>query len=148
MAQITLTNGAIALIDDEDLAMVSRWSWKQHRARYAYRTVRNGKGWKNVYLHQLLIGPPPEGMEVDHENRNRLDNRRPNLRFLPHWKNSHNRDTGRPTNSGHRGIGKPKGRTRWSAILYAKNRIVWRGNFKTLDEAVIARAAAALALGV
>lgn len=40
-----------------------------------------------VKLHHLIVGKPPEGKVTDHINRNKLDNRRKNLRFVTQREN-------------------------------------------------------------
>lgn len=46
------------------------------------------------YVHKLVaetfIGPRPEGMEIDHINRDYLDNRVSNLRYVSKLENMHN----------------------------------------------------------
>jgi len=45
-----------------------------------------------LYLHHAVIGKPPKGYVVDHINRNPLDNRRENLRFVTVAENAWNQD--------------------------------------------------------
>ena len=146
MAELKLSNGAVALVDKADLAMLSAWKWRQHAAGYPYRTVRKRGGWTNLYMHRLLL-PPEEGEEVDHINRNPLDNRMANLRSVPHWRNAHNRQS-RPAKSGVRGVCQPKGRRKWRAVIYINRRCIQIGNFETKQEAVDARRAAERQHGV
>lgn len=141
MPAISLSSGALATVDDADFQFVNRWKWKQHSAGYAYRTIRVGGragGWKNLYLHHLIL-PLTPGLEVDHINRNKLDNRRANLRLVCHSVNSHNR-TMLKNSRGSQGVTKPKGRNRWAAKLYVNGQYRWLGSFKTQAEAETAYA--------
>jgi len=42
---------------------------------------------KTILMHTIILGNPPEGMEIDHVNRDSLDNRRENLRFVTRSQN-------------------------------------------------------------
>lgn len=74
----------IALIDLADYERVSRrrWHWDGHYPR-------SGK----TRLHIFLLGDAPTGMYTDHKNRNRLDNRRSNLRWLTPRESIRNSDS-------------------------------------------------------
>lgn len=52
------------------------------------------QGHRNLLVHRLVletfVGPCPDGMECDHVNRNRSDNRLKNLRWIPHNENQRN----------------------------------------------------------
>lgn len=85
MKTIPLTQGKVAIVDDEDFEQLSRFKWyafrdsskrQQWRAR---RQVTIGKKkQRGILMHRQLMGFPPG--EVDHKNRDGLDNRRSNLR--------------------------------------------------------------------
>jgi hypothetical protein len=67
--------------------MIFRWHLNN---AYAARKIRIGKNQRTVqYMHRFLMNPRP-GFEVDHANGDCLDNRRHNLRVVPHYKNSGN----------------------------------------------------------
>jgi hypothetical protein len=71
-----------ALVDAADYERVSqqRWYWD---GRYPYTSLPTGKrSSKRVRLHIFLLGDPPAGLYTDHINRDTLDNRRSNLRWL------------------------------------------------------------------
>lgn len=40
-----------------------------------------------VKIHHLVVGKPPKGLVTDHINRNKLDNRKDNLRFVTQREN-------------------------------------------------------------
>lgn len=97
--EIPLTRGYVALIDDEDAALVSPFRWYTHqRGTYAF-TQHSGQivgAPKTVLMHRLILGIAAAGREVsaDHINLNGLDNRRANLRICSHSQNMANQ-TGR-----------------------------------------------------
>jgi hypothetical protein len=83
-AQIRLKNGSVVIVDDcdEDLMRKFRWSLICGYAstQYAGNATR---------MHRMIIGAKP-GEIVDHINRNRLDNRRENLRLCSSSENAIN----------------------------------------------------------
>lgn len=71
--------GKFALIDDED-SHLAQWKWRADKYGYAKRSFyENGK--KVAKLMHHLVLPLQDGLVIDHINRNRLDNRRSNLRL-------------------------------------------------------------------
>lgn len=137
MPTIALPDGAIAMVDDADLAMLTRFKWKHHKDGYAYRTVKDSRGWKNVYMHRTITGAET-GQHVDHINRNPLDNTRANLRIVPRWKNSHNRDARNQHSENRtlpRGVSLPKGRNRYLAKIYVAGKRIYLGMFDNQQDA-------------
>ena len=79
-------NHKMATVSPEDYAFLMRYSW-YYRDGYALSKV-NGK---EVRMHRLVMGVTNPDDIVDHINRNRLDNRRENLRVLNYLQNANNR---------------------------------------------------------
>lgn len=82
MREVPLTQGFVALIDDEDADRVAAYSWRYIFSRrqstpYAMTTERGTR--RTIMLHRLILGVPP-GVLVDHRNRYGLDCQRHNLR--------------------------------------------------------------------
>lgn len=102
---------------------------------YAYRH----EGGRTVYMHRLLA-EAVQGQVVDHINRNRLDNRRCNLRLTNWAGNARNRTPGRRRYRGIRQIG-----SFWGVrIKHEGIHQVLRG-FETPEEAALAYDVAAIA---
>ncbi len=116
--RIKLTRGKYAIVDVEDFEWLNQDKWHCSHYGYAKRAVSNksGKGRRQVvvYMHKLLC-PAPEGMIVDHINRNSSDNRKVNLRAATQKQNLWNRKFMR------RG-----GKTRYNGIRWDKNRKKWQ----------------------
>ncbi len=91
-------------------------------------------------MHRLLAGAP-EGLEVDHINRNRLDNRRCNLRLTDRAGNARNRTPGRSRYRGIRQIGSFWGvRIKHEGLHHDLN------GFSNLEDAAMAYDMAAIAI--
>lgn len=122
MKNIPVGRSGRAIIDDEDYAKLSTFKWSINNG-YAISTTGHGS------MHQIVLGAKP-GMVIDHINRNRLDNRKENLRHATHSQNALNRI--HRNTSGYRGV-RPAGK-HWQAIT---------ANFKlgTFDTAEMAAAA-------
>lgn len=67
--------GKFTLVDDADFELVSKYSWSLFVSGYAGACVKG----ETTLLHRLLM-KPRKGLQVDHINGDRLDNRRINLR--------------------------------------------------------------------
>ncbi len=75
----------IAVIDAADAELVRSYRWRLQKG-YA-RGYKNGQ---SVFMHRLFLGNLKGGLQTDHINRNRLDNRRCNLRACSPAQNSQN----------------------------------------------------------
>jgi hypothetical protein len=95
--EIQLTQGRIAFVDDEDYERLIQWKWRYER--YAICEV-NGRVTK---MHRLILDAP-EGVEVDHCNNNKLDNRKANLRLATRSLNEANKPKRSGTVSHYKGV--------------------------------------------
>ena len=95
MIQIPLTQGQFAKVDILDYEWLSKHKWfaKKSRPDGPYRAARskrvNGQV-VTVYMAREITNCPI-GMEVDHRNRDELDNRRENLKVCTRQENLQNR---------------------------------------------------------
>lgn len=92
MKRIELTQGQVALVDDEDYEFLMQWKWgawwnKATKSYYARRNYKN----KKTYLMHRVVSKTPNGMICDHKNHNTLDNRRKNLRNVTPTQSNMNR---------------------------------------------------------
>lgn len=97
--------GKFMLVDVEDVELVAgvRWyvSWNGYATN---RSKTNGKN-TNLRAHRVIMDAPL-GMDVDHINHNKLDNRKSNLRVCTRSENLSNR-------TGVKGYYYAKSRNRW-----------------------------------
>lgn len=80
--------------------------------------------------------------EVDHKNRNTLDNRPCNLREATRLENSHNRGLHSNNTSGHPGISWHKTDKKWKVRLSINKKNTGLGTFADIEEAKIVYAKA------
>jgi len=89
--------GVFAIVDewkyDEIMTFSKFWHYDKNGYVYVNTKDSSGKRWF-VYLHRFVLGlafKPANGLVVDHENRNTLDNRWSNLRHVTQAVNQLNR---------------------------------------------------------
>ena len=88
---IPLSRGKIAIVDDADYDwLVAMGKWTLHSMGYAYRWDRSVKPNKCILMHRV-VNKTPDGLETDHINGNKLDNRSSNLRAATRTLNSFNK---------------------------------------------------------
>lgn len=112
MRQIICKNGEIALCDDEDYPLLSRFIW------YMGSEVKNGGGYpccffygknntrKQVFMHQLVMAG---ATNIDHSDLNKLNNQKSNLRNATRAENEWNKpkqrtSRGKPCTSKYKGV--------------------------------------------
>lgn len=122
------------ILDDDDYKIFKNRSIYIHRvSKYLYARLNPGK-----QSLQRIISKCPEGLQVDHINRNTLDNRKCNLRNVTQQENLRNQKRSSNT-TGHTGTSFSKKINRFEAYLTNNYKRIHLGIFKTLEEAVEAR---------
>lgn len=135
--------GLVALIDDEDAEMVSAYKWypvfpnKHIKIPYAMASITRQDGSRSgLYMHRLIM-PDVEG-QVDHVDRNALNNTRANLRAATASQNSANRGLSPRNKSGYIGVDHRYG-NRWRSMARIDGNYCHLGTFDTAKEAAIVR---------
>ncbi len=134
MKLIGLNKGLSAIVDDEDFGFLSQWKWHVSSGGYAVRTLNNKGKFDKVFMHRIL-NRTQEGFDTDHVNREKLDNRKVNLRATTHSQNMLNMSLKINNKSGFRGVCWDKETQSWRAQLGFQNRRIRIGRFKTAEEA-------------
>jgi hypothetical protein len=127
MRQVPIRNkdGVIAhaLIDDEDLLLVTRYSWVLDHKGYAVTP-------RGLRMARLIMDlPKRDPCQVDHRNRVKLDNQRSNLRLATSAQNAQNRPPRRGSSSRHRGVGWYPKYGKWRARAMLDGRSYLLGYF-------------------
>ena len=146
MKEIVLTQGKVALVDDEDYEYLNQWKWRTTKSRKKYYASRasyvSGKR-KTIFMHRVIMNTPV-GMETDHIDGNELNNVRSNLRIVTSRQNKLNV---KPyANRKYVGvyIYHKKGHSYIKASIHHNGRNISLGNYPSEEEAALAYNEAAL----
>lgn len=123
MKEIKPTNNSKLkiIVDDEDYPLLSRFNWYISDMGYAMTQMT---GHKHIRMHILIYGAMPQRhLVIDHKNRNKLDNRKNNLRAVTISENVKNREA--------KGICFDKSRNKWIVRYHKK----FYGRYTTIKEA-------------
>lgn len=137
--EIPLTQGKVALVDEEDYELVAGFSWsasKRARTMYANAYVRGtGRaGRAMVYMHRIIMSPPA-GVEVDHIDGDGLNNTRANLRLCTRAQNHQNHHGTRSRITTYRGITFDGNTGTWVAQIQMDGRGYRLGTFDNAYDA-------------
>lgn len=141
MKLIKLTKGLFTKVDDELFEELNKHKWhalgergKEYAARRKKMDEPNPQSY--IYMHQQII---PDAYEIDHRDRDRLNNQKYNLRKSTRAENAQNTELAQ----NQRGIGRDWTHNTWKAYInipgkYGTKRINV-GTFQTFDAAKSAR---------
>jgi hypothetical protein len=104
MKAIPLTRGARAYVDDKDydrLVTIGSWCLSFYGYAIHYR-IHNGRR-QVILMHRVIMSAPPH-LQVDHINRNKVDNQRENLRFATRSQNQANKGIQKNNTSHYKGV--------------------------------------------
>lgn len=137
LAYVPLTQGRVAIIDAADVHLVEGFNWyamKNRNTFYAQRTDRSGTKQRTVLMHRVIMGEP-DGLDVDHEGGNGLNNRREKLRVATKSQNQHNQRKSRANTSGLKGVYWDKSQGKWRAQIQLGGKKKHLGRFDTPEQA-------------
>lgn len=132
MKKIQLTNSPkIVIVDDEDYQYLNQWKWRLGFYDSIIRGTRKNGIYKLFILPRVIMNTP-KGMDTDHIDGNRLDNRKSNLRICTHVENTRNR---RPRTKHFKGISWHIRIKKWQARIRKDNKEFHLGYFDSDIEA-------------
>lgn len=129
------------LYDKEDQSIVDSYNWAIGRNGYVVSSKYvKGSGRKNqknisLYFHRLITNAP-KGKVIDHINRNKLDNRKENLRVCTQRENMVNCGLLKNNTSGTKGVYWSKVCNKWCAFIHFNKKKIHLGVFSDKEEAV------------
>ena len=119
--EIKLTQGKVALVDDNMFEYLSQWKWYVYKCGnkfYAARNIKISKGKiRLILMHRFITDNKNTKMHTDHINGNGLDNRIINLRICTHSQNSINRGAPINNKTGYKGVSYDKKSNKFKAQI-------------------------------
>jgi hypothetical protein len=133
MKLISLTQGLFAKISDEDFEIISKYKWKAHKSRgitYAY------SGDSRIFgsMHNFILSG---AAEVDHKNRDGLDNQRENIRPCTHKQNMYNQGPKKSNSTGFKGVSQDS-KGKFISMIRTDSGRLYLGYYNTAIEAAVA----------
>ena len=134
MKEIPLTQGKYAIVDDSNYRKLIKHKWHLDNRGYARRySLRGGE----VLLMHRVIMKTPRGKDTDHINRDKLDNRRDNLRICTRSQNKMNQLKQSNNTSGFKGVVLHKDAKKYQAQIIVDKKYIYLGLFNSLREAAL-----------
>ena len=139
MKKVPLTKGYMAIVDDADYELVSRYKWQANEQRRKDGSIKivyaqgHLPGNKSLLMHRLILGLTDSKIQADHQDHNGLDNRRENLRLATFNQNRQNSRAQVNNTSGFKGV--VRSRKKWVARIRIDGRERYLGCFAKREEA-------------
>lgn len=132
--QIQLTQGKVSLVDDNMFDFLNQWKWAASRNKKSWYAQREDHG-KTVLMHRLIMNAS-EDVDIDHRDRDGLNNQRHNLRECTVTQNNRNRSM--PNSTGYKGVTWDEGHKKFKASIKVNGRSINLGRFTDPLQAALA----------
>lgn len=148
--EIHLTQGKVALVDDEDFEYLNQFKWCLRGTGlgnfYAIRAFRKSK--KNnitgsISMHRQLM-KPEKGYVIDHLDGNTLNNQKTNLRICTQSDNCKNQKMSINNKCGYKGVCQQKNSKKFISQICYNNKKIYLGSFISIIDAARAYNEAAI----
>jgi len=134
MRKVKLKNSdSFAKVGADDFEQVCQYQWNLNRG-YATKTVYSRGKLETLRMHRLVM-KAAKGIEIDHINGDKLDNRKSNLRVVSRHQNSRNRSGWSNSSSKYKGVIWNEASNKWQARIYADGKSRHLGYFSDEKEA-------------
>lgn len=125
---------ARTLIDLDDIEKIKQYKWCITSKGYVIGNVQNDR----ILLHRFIMNCPND-MVIDHINRNKLDNRKSNLRICTIQENDFNKSTLKNNTSNVTGVNFNNRVGKWRAYISINRKQIHLGWFVNKEDAIKAR---------
>ncbi|WP_346961377.1 HNH endonuclease [Clostridium sp.] len=103
----------VFIIDLEDLEKIINYTWHESKKGYITSKINN----KLTRLHRLIMNVTDRDIQVDHIDRDKLNNRKGNLRLCFNKDNARNKTEPINNKSGFRGVFYSKEKNKWQVKI-------------------------------
>ena len=135
IVKIPLGRGFVSVVDIADFGILRQFNWWVNFGSVRPRAMGKVNG-KQIYMHRFILNAP-RSFDVDHINRDSLDNRRCNLRLATRTQNNANAVRKKHT-SQFKGVSWQTERNCWTASGSLNNRRLHLGRFAVEEMAALA----------
>jgi hypothetical protein len=138
MRKILLTQGQVTLVDDQYWNHFAQYLWHCDSDGYARRSITGGG--TRILSREIMIyiGHDITNLEVDHIDRNRLNNQTYNLRVVTDQVQAINHNIQINNTSGFKGVYFERRTNRWDARIKVRKTPIYIGCFDSAIEAAYA----------
>lgn len=129
MKEIQLTQGQIALVDDEDFEYLSAFKWFANKHRNTYYAGRQSSRINGLQRTQLMHCIIMNHKGIDHIDCNGLNNQKNNLRICTNSQNAMNRIPIKGTSSKYKGVSFHNRDKKWYSYIKKNQKLINLGTF-------------------
>jgi hypothetical protein len=142
MKIIRTNKGEEIFVDDEWYEELNKHTWCLNNSGYAWRTTKKNEKElckrHHILMHRQIMNVLNSNIMIDHQDTNKLNNQKSNLRVANKSTNSMNRGLQRNSTTGYKGVSFNKEKQKYEAYITANDKRVKLGYFRTAEEGALA----------